>query len=152
MVESLLKGKESPTVISPVKSEGLSRGGASKTPLPARITIPSQSPQESLGQATEIGVQGAEYTQSSTLGSAPKTSELPKSIAIPPSPTTDKAALRPTLFLGVGGLVCSTIRNVEYRLQKKFSHLSPLSLFHFLCFHTHLAGVRPNHHHLPRIP
>src|SRR5260370_3502671 len=95
MVDSLLKVKESPTVISPVKSEGLSRGGASKTPLPARITIPSQSPLESLGQATEIGVQGAEYTQASTLGAGPQTSHLPKSIAIPPSPISGKTSIRP---------------------------------------------------------
>src|SRR5262249_1676118 len=54
----------------------------------------------------------------------------------------ERTALRPTLFVGVGGLGCATLRHVKQRLQQKFGTSEALSLFRFLGLDTDRTELR----------
>jgi hypothetical protein len=53
-----------------------------------------------------------------------------------------KAHLRPTLFLGVGGLAGLTLRSLRQKLTRHFGSLSAVPIFRFLQIDTDRSGLR----------
>jgi serine/threonine protein kinase len=61
---------------------------------------------------------------------------------IGPTTAGGKIALRPTLFLGVGGLACSVLKRLRQRLQRRFGRLETASIMRLLLIDTDRAELR----------
>lgn len=55
-----------------------------------------------------------------------------------------KARLRPTLFLGIGGLAGATLRRLRLRLHQHFGDLAAVPIFRLLLLDTDRAGLWPS--------
>jgi serine/threonine protein kinase len=66
----------------------------------------------------------------------------PSAHGISPPGQENSTALRPTLFLGIGGLACSTLKRLRRRLHQRFGKLSAVPIFRFLLLDTDRAQLR----------
>jgi hypothetical protein len=64
-------------------------------------------------------------------------------LSVPDTHTpTGQAGLRPTLFLGLGGLACATLRQLRRRLHRHFGSLAKVPLFRLLLVDTDREALR----------
>ncbi|HEY1860328.1 MAG TPA: tubulin-like doman-containing protein, partial [Gemmataceae bacterium] len=61
---------------------------------------------------------------------------------ISPSKAESPIELRPTLFLGIGGLACATLKRLRQRLHRRFGKLSAVPIFRMLFVDTDRAELR----------
>ncbi len=105
------------------------------TPQPA----PSRDEDELLALDTMVGLE-----PSSGVTPLPTPERRPPGAApLPPRPAgVGETRLRPTLFLGVGGLAGRVLRRLRHRLHLRFGGLDRVPVFQFLLLDTDRAALR----------
>jgi serine/threonine protein kinase len=63
----------------------------------------------------------------------------------PFQPSAARTGLRPTLFLGIGGLACATLRRLRQRLGRRFGTTGEMPIFRLLLVDTDRTELRQAH-------
>jgi serine/threonine protein kinase len=134
---SALAGEGAPRVVGAKARQALVSEGGARSPT-AWALAPSEE-----GDGLDLG---ADTLALSDVGAAMARTPPPP-MSRTPEPSTRKTApsnsLRPTLFLGLGGLAGTTLRRLRRRLLLSFGTLGAVPTFRFLLLDTDRAGLRP---------
>jgi eukaryotic-like serine/threonine-protein kinase len=129
------------------------RGPAATLPLSVEETPPParsiRDPRETLRPRTRSGSESESVLGIPTevglgpLADAPEPQPQPLSPWQISAPKSESAIeLRPTLFLGIGGLACATLKRLRQRLHRRFGKLSAVPIFRMLLVDTDRAELR----------
>jgi serine/threonine protein kinase len=152
LVESLLRVRGAPSAPPAVLAETVPDVAPVQTPSEGKIP-PDEENEDALGLPTEIGLTPLPKAHERRTP-PPKAAEIHADLSLSPwriSPaiTDAKIALRPTLFLGVGGLACSVLKRLRQRLHRRFGRLDAAPILRLLLIDTDRAELRRARHGEP---
>jgi hypothetical protein len=130
LVDALFRGPPSPSPASPLIPRS---SPTSESPPP--LAAPSSVDLAALQLATETNVPAGRGLATPAQLSRQAPSE-PADHGQPFTALAGKTGLRPTLFVGIGGLACTAVRQLRHRLQQRFGNLSRLPILRFLVVDT----------------
>jgi hypothetical protein len=137
LVESLMRPSAAPLVgRAPAARESGPASGPAST---AVVHLPPEpvDEEELFSLATDL-----------PAGPAGQPEELAAHYAATPAPPRQSgtaARLRPTLFLGVGGLACGTLKRLRQRLHDRFGDLAAVPVLRLLLLDTDRATIQRAH-------
>jgi serine/threonine protein kinase len=131
MVDSLSRGRAS----SGAPAQPVPRTAAPVANIESAAAAPIEPPQDAPSPAESLPPQSVAELPGVEAGTVP----APDEAAHAPSSLT---GLRPTLFVGVGGLAGATLRRLKQRLQRRFGELRNVPIFRMLLLDVDRAALR----------
>ncbi len=146
LAEALITGRLTSTTNPIITPEVIARskktGQLPRVKVPPPPTVASPEPLASPG-ARELANAAVRQHRGPEILSPPP--DAATRLATPPydtSSTDIKPGLRPTLFVGVGGLACATLRHLRRRLHQHYGSLTRVPIFRLLQIDTDREEIR----------
>jgi serine/threonine protein kinase len=118
-----------------------------RTPVPR---MPSSAPVLVLGDEKDIldceTIVGLDPPPSTPYTPSKAIKPAPEPLPEPPCPSAGPVRVRPTLFIGIGGLGGIALRRLRSQLHRRFQDVAHVPSIRFLLLETDRAGIRAAQH------